>query len=296
MGSKGRYNPPEDTKPSFKSRHIIVTGSNSGVGFEASLKFAQLGAERVILAVRSIKKGEDAKAQIEAKIGHKNCVEVWQLDMMSYDSIKAFAARANKELDHLDIAVLNAGIQPSQHSLSTYGWETSLQCNALSTLLLSLLLLPKLKSSKTKSFTPVLELVSSSNHYMVSKVDSDPTGKQSLLEYNNNFSSFQAYGLSKLFLMYGLAGLVEQEGVGKDGEPNVFITSVCPGGTQSNIMRSYPWYTKPFFWIINNFVNKTTEQGARTYISGTTTGKQGHGRFWRDDIIEEYVEVHRKNR
>ncbi|PTB37954.1 uncharacterized protein TrAFT101_011938 [Trichoderma asperellum] len=287
MGSKGRWNPPEDTKPSFKGRNVIVTGANSGVGFEASVKFVQLGADRVILAVRSVRKGEDAKAKIEAKTGRKDCVEVWPLDMMSYDSIREFAARACKNLDHLDIALLNAGIQPAQHQLSPYGWETALQINALSTLLLSLFLLPKLKSSKTKSFTPVLELVSSSNHYMVSKVDSDPSGEQTVLQYNNKFSSFQAYGLSKLFLMYGMEGLVTQEGVGENGQPNVFITSVCPGGTQSNIMRSYPWYTKPFFWIINNFVNKTTEQGARTYISGTTTGNAGHGRFWRDDIIEE---------
>ena len=226
---------------------------------------------------------------IETTTGRKDCIEVWQLDMMSYDSIKAFAVRASKDLDHLDIAILNAGIQPSQLKRSKYGWETCLQCNTLSTILLSLFLLPKLKSSKTDSFSPVLELVSSSNHYMITKVDSDPTGNQTLLEYNNNFTSFQAYGISKLFLMYGLAGLVEQEGVGKDGQPNVFITSICPGGTKSNIMRSYPWYTKPFFWFINNFVNKSTEQGARTYISGTTTGKEGHGRFWRDDIIEEYV-------
>lgn len=287
MGSKGRWNPPEETKPSFKGRNIIVTGANTGVGFEASLKFVQLNADRVILAVRSIKKGEDAKAEIETTTGRKHCVEVWQLDMMSYDSIEEFAARASKELNHLDIAVLNAGIQPSQHQLSPYGWETALQCNALSTLLLSMLILPNLRSSKTESFTPVLELVSSSNHYMVSKIDSDPSGNQTLLEYNNKFSSFQAYGISKLFLMYGLAGLVEQEAVGKDGRPNVFITSICPGGTHSNIMRSYPWYTKPFFWIINHFVNKTTEQGARTYISGVTTGMAGHGRFWRDDVIEE---------
>ena len=265
----------------------MVTGANTGVGFEASLKFVQLGVDRLILAVRSIKKGEAAKATIETTTGRKNCIDVWPLDMMSYDSITAFAARASKELDHLDIAVLNAGIQPSKHAISSYGWETALQCNAISTLLLSLLLIPKLKSSKTEAFTPVLELVSSSNHYMVAKVESDPSGKQSLLEYNNNFSSFQAYGISKLFLMYGLVGLVEQEGLGKSGRPNVFITSICPGGTQSNIMKSYPWYTQPFFWLINHLVNKTTEQGARTYISGTQTGQKGHGRFWRDDIIEE---------
>ncbi|KAL3426512.1 short chain dehydrogenase [Phlyctema vagabunda] len=287
MGSKGRWNPPEDTRPSFKGRNVIVTGSNSGVGFEAALKFVQLNADLVILAVRSIKKGGAAKAQIEAATGRQGCVQVWQLDMMSYDSITAFATRASQDLKHLDIAVLNAGIQPSQHALSPYGWETALQCNTLSTMLLSLLLLPKLQSSKTDSYTPVLELVSSSNHYMVSKVDSDPSSKQSLLEYNNNFSSFQGYGLSKLFLMYGLAGLVQQESKGAKGPPKVFITSVCPGGTQSGIMRSYPWYTKPFFWVINHFVNKTTEQGARTYISGVTTGQEGHGRFWRDDVIEE---------
>jgi NAD(P)-dependent dehydrogenase (short-subunit alcohol dehydrogenase family) len=80
-----------------------------GLGFEAALKFAQCDADRVVLAVRSIAKGEQAQKEIERRTGRKGCISVWKLDMADYASIQAFAKRADTELDHLDIAVLNAG-------------------------------------------------------------------------------------------------------------------------------------------------------------------------------------------
>ncbi|KAK5130599.1 hypothetical protein LTR08_001918 [Meristemomyces frigidus] len=105
-----RTDPPKKTKPSFAGRTIIITGANTGVGFEASVKFVELGASRVILAVRSIKKGEDARAQIEQRSGRKGVAEVWELDMLDYESIKAFATKVDKEVECLDILVLNAGV------------------------------------------------------------------------------------------------------------------------------------------------------------------------------------------
>ncbi|KAK7422094.1 hypothetical protein QQX98_001836 [Neonectria punicea] len=94
---------------SFAGQTIIVTGSNTGLGLEAARHFVRLDAVRVILAVRSLKKGEDAKALLESSSDRKNVVEVWQVDMSSYDSIKAFATRCDS-LDRLDVVVANAGI------------------------------------------------------------------------------------------------------------------------------------------------------------------------------------------
>ncbi|KAK5116049.1 hypothetical protein LTR85_009331 [Meristemomyces frigidus] len=278
---RGKHNPPKDTKPSFTGRTIIVTGANTGVGFEASVKFVQLGAARVILAVRSIKKGEDA-----------HIAEVWELDMLDYESIKAFAARVDTEVERLDIAVLNAGIVMATYQQSSYGWEKSLQVNVLSTTLLGLLLLPKLRASKTSDeITPVLELVSSGNHYNVKTLATDPKSGAGPLEIYNQASEFNVitqYNISKLFLEYAHAGLTKLATSPASGKPAVTVVSICPGGTKSNLARDHTaWYMRAALFVFALIFQRSTEEGSRTYISGAALGERGHGKFWQDDVIKE---------
>jgi NAD(P)-dependent dehydrogenase (short-subunit alcohol dehydrogenase family) len=81
---------------------IIVTGSNTGLGLEASRHLSQLGLYKLIMAVRSPAKGEAAKKDILASTGKlDSSIEVWDLDMDNYESIKAFAHRAS-QLPRLD--------------------------------------------------------------------------------------------------------------------------------------------------------------------------------------------------
>lgn len=88
-----RLHDPEDVKADFTGRNVIVTGSNCGIGFEAAVKFVQLGAEKVILAVRSSPKGEVARKLIEERAGRDGVVEVWLLDMMDYGSLRYVRGR-----------------------------------------------------------------------------------------------------------------------------------------------------------------------------------------------------------
>lgn len=141
--AKAKLNPPKKTFPSSANRTILVTGANTGVGYEAAVKCVQPGAARLVLGVRSLKKGEDAKARIEAGQGtepSQTVIEVWELDMLDYDSIKAFASRAGNQPPSLDYAILNAGVVMATYQPSHYGWETALQVNTLSTTYLALLL------------------------------------------------------------------------------------------------------------------------------------------------------------
>lgn len=287
----GKQNPPEDTHPSFSGRTIIVTGSNTGVGFEASVKFVQLGAKRLILGVRSIKKGEDAKAQIESRTGRTGVIEVWQLDMLDYTSIKTFVERADKDLERLDIAVLNAGVVMASYQQSAYGWEKTLQVNVLSTALLGLLLMSKLKASKTADFTPVLELVSSGNHYLVESLATDPSSKVGLLELNNRSANFDAagqYTISKLFLEYVHAGLTTLSTSLSSRKPDIVVVSVCPGATKSDLARDHTaWHMRVALFVFSSVFQRPTEEGARTYVSGAALGGDGHGKFWQNDTIRE---------
>jgi len=151
---------------SFAGQTIIVTGSNTGLGLEAAIHFVRLDAAKVILAVRSVKKGEDAKTFIEEKTGKKNVVEVWQVDMSSYDSIKAFAKNCGS-LDRLDVLLANAGVLKNTFD-SAEGTEITITVNVIGTFLLILNLLPLLRKSKqTTGMTPRVTITSSILHESV---------------------------------------------------------------------------------------------------------------------------------
>lgn len=145
---------PVPTK-SFTGQTIIVTGSNTGMGLEAARHLARLDAARVILAVRSTAKGEAAAASIRSSIpGRRDldtAVQVWPLDLASRASVLAFAARAEAELERLDVVVSNAGMYVYKSGFSlAEGDEVTITVNVVSTLLLGLLLLPKLRETSVR--------------------------------------------------------------------------------------------------------------------------------------------------
>jgi retinol dehydrogenase-12 len=149
----------------FSGQTVIVTGSNVGLGLEAARHFARLNCAKLILAVRTISKGEKAKESILSSTKcTSDCIEVWPLDLSSSASVKAFAKRA-EDLERLDIMVENAG-------LSAAGWEfmegneATLQVNVINTFLLALLMLPMLRKTAEKfGTTPHLEVVTSEAHF-----------------------------------------------------------------------------------------------------------------------------------
>ena len=156
------FKPPVPTED-FSGKTIIVTGSNVGLGKEASKHFVRLNAHKVILAVRSIKKGEVARAEIEAETKRTGVVQVYELDYSSYASVKSFAARVN-ELERIDIAVLNAGVATERFEMSENN-EITITVNVISTALLTLLLLPVLRSSASSyKIEPVISVVGSGVH------------------------------------------------------------------------------------------------------------------------------------
>lgn len=107
--SKQLFSTPQLPPCDAAEQTIIVTGSNVGLGLEAARHFVRLDAKKVILAVRSVEKGDKAKKSIEESTQRSGVVEVWQLDLSSYESVKQFATKA-QSLQRLDAVVENAGI------------------------------------------------------------------------------------------------------------------------------------------------------------------------------------------
>lgn len=160
----------------FSGQTVIVTGSNTGLGLEAARHLVRLGASKVILAVRTISKGEAAAANILASTkATKDMLEVWSLDMSDYGSIKAFAARVEK-LDRLDAVIQNAGILSNDLKMIN-GEEAHIVVNLVGAILLGLLLLPKLRESGKKFKTRTrLSFVGSDVQYIAAFKEANSTG------------------------------------------------------------------------------------------------------------------------
>jgi len=160
----------------FTGQTVIITGANTGLGKEAARHVVRLGASKVILAVRTISKGQAAADEIT-----KSCevpvstVEVWALDLSDYDSVKAFSRRA-QGLDRLDAVLQNAGIMPSTYS-EVQGQESMIAVNVIAPALLGTLLLPKLQSSARKTgLRGRLAFVGSDLQYVAAFKEADTTG------------------------------------------------------------------------------------------------------------------------
>ena len=153
-----------------RGRTYIITGSNIGLGYECVKHLTELGAARVIMAVRNLKAGEAAKSTIEQATGRTDVLEVWHLDLSSFDSVKAFVKRAQNELDRLDGLVANAAIATDKWA-EAEGMESTITVNIISTLLMTVLLLPWLqKMAKTQGIHPTISIMGSAAAFHVEDV------------------------------------------------------------------------------------------------------------------------------
>lgn len=131
--------------PDQTGRVAVVTGANSGIGYEAALALARKGA-RVVLACRSETRGADALAQIEAA-SPAGSAELMLLDLSDLDSVRAFADAFLAAHDRLDLLVNNAGVMMPPEATTAQGWELQWGVNVLGHFALTGLLLDRLDAT-----------------------------------------------------------------------------------------------------------------------------------------------------
>ncbi len=134
---------PDDLERDLAGRRAIVTGANSGIGFETALALADLGAQ-VVLACRSEERGLAARDEIRARTANAR-VSLERLDVASLADVRAFAARIGQQ--PLDVLVHNAGVLPEERTETAEGLETTFATNVVGPHLLTQLLRPALERS-----------------------------------------------------------------------------------------------------------------------------------------------------
>ena len=173
--------------PAQKGRTFIVTGANSGLGYVTALELARHGA-RVVLAVRSTEKGDDAAGRIRRAVPDAS-LEVRKVDLADLDSVRAFA----EGIDALDVLVNNAGIMMPPRSLTKQGYELQLGSNHLGHFALTALLYPKLNRETGRVVTVTSDM------HRVGKIHFDD------LDGERRYSPTDAYAQSKLAnVLFGL--------------------------------------------------------------------------------------------
>lgn len=273
----------------FTGQTVIVTGSNTSLGKEAVRHLARLGAKKVIMAVRTVSKGEAAAEDIIDSCDiSSSTIEVCQLEMGDIASIKAFAERA-ASLDRLDAAILNAGVQSMQWN-TIEGCETHIVINTLNTTLLAMLLLPKLQASARETGQGGrMTIVGSDLMYFANLSEFETRG--SILDKVNNEEqswpwAMQRYGHSKILLFWSIRELARR--VRLTAESNVIVTVVTPGGCDTDLFRDYVNPTlKATVKSVLRLFNRAVEVGARTLVHAVSSElpADAHGRFLMDACI-----------
>ena len=267
--------------PDLTGKVILVTGGNSGLGYESVKAFAENGAE-VVLASRSTEKGETAKTQI-MKSNPKGKIRVMELDLMDFSSIKEFTREFRGKYDQLNVLLNNAGIMTTPYFLTKDGLEAQNGTNHFGHYALTGLLMDLIVKSPGSRIVNV-----SSNGHKYGKMDFENL----LFENGKDYTPMKSYArskLSNLLFTYELQRAFELKGI------DSIAVAAHPGASRTNLGRflENKWWFKPLFALMAPFTQDQA-QGALPQIrasvdpdvrGGEYYGPSGFGEMKGDPVL-----------
>ena len=209
--------------PDLDGKTAVVTGANSGLGFEATKKLAQNNAE-VIMACRGREKGLEAKEEIKERVENAD-LEVMQVDLASLDSAKEFTDKVKEKYEKLDLLFNNAGIMAIPRRETEEGFEMQFGVNHLGHFALTSHLIELLESTDSKA-----RIITQSS---VAHENGDINFED--INHEQSYDRMQAYSDSKLANL-----LFAKELDRKLGEKGLDIKSVAshPGVSTTNLFSA----------------------------------------------------------
>ena len=213
--------------PDCTDSTVVVTGANSGLGFEATRAFARKGAT-VIMACRSTERGREAAADITGSVGDTGAtLNVRECDLASLDSIETFTAGVERDYDGLDVLCNNAGVMAIPRRETEDGFETQLGVNHLGHFALTGQLLEPLVVGDATSRI----VTHSSGAHEMGELEFEDLNRE------NSYGKWEAYGQSKLAnLLFAYELQRRLEAAGADA-----ISVAChPGYAATNLQYRGP--------------------------------------------------------
>jgi NAD(P)-dependent dehydrogenase (short-subunit alcohol dehydrogenase family) len=215
--------------PDQTGRVAVITGANTGLGYETALALAEHGAH-VVLAVRNLDKGKDAAARIAAKTPHAE-VALQELDLTSLESVRAAADQLRSDHDRIDLLINNAGVMMTPKSTTKDGFELQFGTNHLGHFAFTGLLLDRLLPVPGSRVVTV-----SSIGHRVGRIRFDD------LQSERSYGRMRAYGRSKLANLLFTYEL-ERRLVGL----NTIAVAAHPGSSSSELSRNVPRLVQALF-------------------------------------------------
>ncbi|CAM4759985.1 unnamed protein product [Rotaria magnacalcarata] len=239
------------------NKTAIVTGANTGIGFEIARSLAKHGCQ-VILACRNMAKGEAACAKIIKEQENAN-VSCRELDLCSLRNVKQFAEQYRQESLPLHLLILNAGVLNTRFKLTQNGYEEMFQVNYMAQAYLTVGLLTSMITTKSDSPPRVIAISCESHRVdpgisMLNGIISDRLSPRS----PHHFDNLLAYGQSKLCLIMFIAEF-------RRNYPQIYSVACHPGNAiNSDLTRNS--YLYRFFVTIARPFSKSLQQAAATPI------------------------------
>ncbi|CRL05075.1 CLUMA_CG018080, isoform A [Clunio marinus] len=238
---------------SLRGKVFIVTGANTGLGYETTKALAARGAT-VIMACRNMDKAKEAieKIRLETKEGELIPLE---LDLASFDSIRKFANVIKETYPVFDCLINNAGLAVQTKQTTKEGIELHCGTNHIGPFLLTNLLLENIKKNNSR-----VVVVSSKMHERATidfenfgKFTEKPSGERSNHLYNN----------SKLMNFYFAKELFKK---------GIDVHVCCPGLCNTDFFRDYDpkFYHYILFSPVILFFLRSPEQGSQNIIHCAT--------------------------
>ncbi len=247
--------------PSQRGRVAVITGANTGLGFDTAKVLAERGAT-VVFAVRDVEKGKQAAARLGA---HAD-VTVQALDLASQESIRAAAADLHATLPKIDLLINNAGVMYPPRQTTREGFELQFGTNHLGHFAFTGLLLDLLLPVEGSRVVTVASLA----HRIRAGIHFDD------LQWENSYDRVAAYGQAKL------ANLMFAYELQRRLAPHGTTASIAahPGVARTELVRNSPALMRAVFPVVAPLFTQSSERGALPTLRAATDPAALGGQYY----------------
>jgi NAD(P)-dependent dehydrogenase (short-subunit alcohol dehydrogenase family) len=257
--------------PDQTGRVAVITGANTGLGYETAAALADHGAH-VVLAVRNLDKGKDAAARISAQ-SPGAAVALQELDLTSLDSIRAAAEQLRSAHDRIDLLINNAGVMWTPKSTTKDGFELQFGTNHLGHFAFTGLLLDRLLPVAGSRVVTV----SSIGHRIRADIHFDD------LQWERGYNRVAAYGqakLANLLFTYELQRRLAPLGT-------TIAVAAHPGGSNTELTRNLPALVVPVANALVPLIAQGADMGALPTLRAATDPGVLGGQYYGPDGFGE---------